>query len=393
MEYQFDDLVQRVANKLGEGWTAYASLSSAQQTRVKSIINSGYNLFIRPPVLPGERKHYEWYFLRPIHTLTAWATVESTLDGPNTTLDKTGNLSGAHSTTTVTVKAALFTSWMVGETLKVTYLGFPFEYTIVSVTSSTVCVVDSAVTGADDDSVVVQVTAVTADDAMFYENMVDSGETVTIGSTGYTLLDVTSTTVCHVSGNASGAADEATCSVTADGDYRLPADYGAIAGPLTHATSSGYWPVKIVGESALRHVRRYNAGSGTPTIAAIRPLAIVQTTLQEFDLLLHPIPNVAYELTYRYHVRLSEITDTNKRLPGAADHSEIILQACLAAAEQRMFDRRGDEYGNFMTMLPAAISFDRNAHSAEEFGTPGSRAAYGILHATDEFVTVGGTLR
>ncbi|TET54811.1 MAG: hypothetical protein E3J64_01305, partial [Anaerolineales bacterium] len=101
MEYQFDDLVQRVANKLGEGWTAYADLATAQQTRVTSIINSGYNLFIRPPVLPGERKHYEWCFLRPIHTLTAWATVESTLDGVPT-------YDAENERSTVTVDDAMF---------------------------------------------------------------------------------------------------------------------------------------------------------------------------------------------------------------------------------------------------------------------------------------------
>lgn len=324
MEYQFDDLVERIANKLGEGWTAYADLASAQQTRVKSIINSGYNWFIRPPILPNERKHHEWGFLRPIHTLTAWPSVESTLDGVPT-----------------------------GEG----------PYTVK------------------------------VDDAMFYDNMADSGETLTIGDNEYTIEGVTSTTECTVTENATSELDGEDCSVTADGDYRLPADYSGIVGPLTHAANSGYSPVKIVGETAIRRTRRYNSGTGIPTIAAIRALAIDQTALQAFDLLVYPVPNAAYELTYRYHIRLSEITDTNKRLPGAADHSEIILQACLAAAEQRMFDQRGDEYANFLQMLPAAISFDRNAHSAEEFGTPGSAAHYGIAHGVDDYVTVDGAVR
>jgi len=327
MEYQFGDLVEHIANKLGEGWTAYADLATAQQTRVGSVINSGYNQFLRPPILPGERKHHEWGFLRPIHTLTAWASTESTLDGAPTSDD--------------------------GGTTSI----------------------------------------VTVDDAMFYDNMTDSAESLTIGDNTYPIASVTSTTVCVVTGDAQAETDETECSVTADGDYRLPADYGAIAGPLTFAVSSGYSPIKIVSETAIRRVRRHNSGTGTPVMAGIRALAIDQTALQEFDLLLYPIPNTAYELTYRYHVRLSEIDDTNCRLPGAADHSEIILQACLAAAEQRMFDQRGDEYANFLQMLPAAISFDRMAHSAEHFGTPGDAAHYGILHATDEFVTVGGTLR
>jgi hypothetical protein len=331
VEYGFGDVVQRVAYKLGLGYTAYASLPSAnEKTLLTSIINSGYNLFVRPPLLQGMRRVHEWSFLKPIATINIWPSVSSTLDGAPVH-DIPTNLS-----------------------------------------------------------------TVTVDDAMFYDNMVDEGGVIlTIGSNEYTITAVTSTTVCVVTGDASGEVDEAECSVTQDGAYRLPAAFGAMVGPMTHAAESGYPPVNIRSETEIRRLRRWSTGTGVTSLAAIRPLTPSQIATQEFDLLVYPAPDTNYPLTYRYSVRLSEFDDTtNKVFPGAADHSELILQACLAVAEERTQDGRGPEYQAFMTHLAPAILFDREAHAAESFGVPGGRGVHsGMSHAGDIYVTVGGVLR
>ena len=142
MEYGFADVVQRVAYKLGLGYTAYASLSTNNKTLLTSIINSGYNLFVRPPLLQGMRRVHEWSFLKPIATINIWPTVSTTLDGAPTQ-DATSTVSGAHAaTTTLTVAGAIFESWMVGETITIDSVA----NIISSVTSSTVCVVETAIT-------------------------------------------------------------------------------------------------------------------------------------------------------------------------------------------------------------------------------------------------------
>lgn len=395
MEYGFDDVVQRVAYKLGEGYTAYASLGVKEQTLVTSIINSGYNLFVRPPLLQGMRRVHEWSFLKPIATINIWPSVSTTLDGAPTR-DGTSTLSGAHAaTTTVTVNDAIFASWMVGETITIDTGGTPVTRTISSVTSTTVCEVDSAITESGGEVVLVEVSTVTVDDATFYDNMADGDETLTIGSNTYTITGVSSTLICYVSGDASGEVDEAVTSVTQDGAYRLPSDYGAMIGPMTHAAESGYQAVNIRSDTEIRRLRRWSTGPGITTLAAIRPLTPSQTATQEFDLLVYPAPDTNYPLTYRYSVRLSEFDDTtNKVFPGAADHSELILQACLAVAEERTQDGRGAEYQAFMTDLAPAILFDREAHAAESYGVPGGREAHsGMLHAEDIQVTVQGVLR
>lgn len=233
-------------------------------------------------------------------------------------------------------------------------------------------------------------TTLTATEAKFYPAMV--GHSITITDVGtFTITAYTSATVVVVSGDATAAAK--TFAITATGNYRLPDDYAGIDGDLSIVSQSQlYQPLKVVNERQIEKLRSGAAFStGTPTMVALRPVALDMTVGQRWDLLAYPTPNRLYTVEYRGQTNGSTLSAVNIYAAGAP-YSLCLKLACIAAAERTLRDGEGPHYEAFMRQLIATIDYDRRAHGAKTVGPNLDRGQQSLdRYARDrEFVTYHG---
>lgn len=206
----------------------------------------------------------------------------------------------------------------------------------------------------------------------FVDSMI--GKTITITSDGDVVIQsVTSSTVVVLTTTPNPVVSSKTFSISSNGDYQLPTDFGSMMGHLTYAPDAGYLQVHIHSEGEVRRLRQTaSAITGRPTMAAIRPKAVDATAEQLYELMLYPEPGSNYTLSYQYRVLVNKLTTTNKFPLGGQVHSETIKASCLAVAEQAEDDTRGIHWQQFMERLAASISYDSRT-SAEYIGHPSNR--------------------
>jgi len=129
----YNALVKATAERCGYGYTAYASLTSNQQTEVDLYVQEGYREWLQA---------FDWSFLRPVTTSVLFATT--------TTGTVSGTPSHSAGLTTITATASKFYPTMEANTFTFDTSGT--EYTIATYTSATVIVVYGDASGetADD---------------------------------------------------------------------------------------------------------------------------------------------------------------------------------------------------------------------------------------------------
>jgi hypothetical protein len=210
---------------------------------------------------------------------------------------------------------------------------------------------------------------ITATAAAFYPSMVGKSFTFDTSSTSYTIVSVTSTTVLKVTGDASGEAAADTYTITADGDYRLPDDFGSINGDFL-ILESGY---------IRRRARRTNIATilqnrtvyvdwaEIPDIFAIVPEAMTGTTGQRQNVAFYPIPNAVITYTYNYSVLPDALTASAPYPKGVELYSEAIRYASLAEVEKRVGLDRGFK-GEYANLLNRAILQDQLVSLPDSLG-------------------------
>ncbi len=170
-----------------------------------------------------------------------------------------------------------------------------------------------------------------------------------------------------------------------DGNYDLPDDWGGIKGNIV-IESVNYKPnIVLVGEGRIRTLRQQspqNTGSSsttTPFYAAIRPKEhTVTTTGQRYEIMFFPLPETVYTISYIKRILPQMLVTSTLEYPyGGTSHSETILAACLAVAEeqengnrkdgQKVFDKKD----LFKERLAASIEIDKQMNSVEFFGYNG----------------------
>lgn len=152
--------------------------------------------------------------------------------------------------------------------------------------------------------------------------------------------------------------------VAEQGDYDLPDAFGSLDGNLTFEEESGILhTISNVGEGRIRGLRQESATPGKPLFCAVRPKrhAVPQTTAQRFQLLLHPLPDAAYLLSYRCRINpdsLDESVPDSTYPPGGMIHGQTIIASCLAAAEMRFKGGKGPAWERFLERLEASVAVD-----------------------------------
>lgn len=206
---------------------------------------------------------------------------------------------------------------------------------------------------------------VTATSALFYASMI--GHSIVIATVGtFTITGYTSTTVISVSGNATCTAKAFT--ITADGIYRLPDDFGGMESTeIEFARDEGHFKfISVVNEELVVKKWQYNDTVNRPEIAAPRVLAS-DGTGQRWDLVVAPIPDENYTVSFRYNSIPNALT-SGQYGPGGALLADALLKCCLAAAEEKFNENQTAMRLQESAALQKAIRFDLKYYRARKLG-------------------------
>lgn len=152
--------------------------------------------------------------------------------------------------------------------------------------------------------------------------------------------------------------------VTGQGDYDLPDDFGAILGPLTWSSATGNSRIEIpiVGDGMIRAARQGVTTTGKPMRAAERIKNFDPKFGTKHELLFDPIPDDEYTFFYASSITPVALDEENKYPLGGEQFAELLTASCLSVAESRYRRGETDKRVEFDKALQAAISVDlRNA--------------------------------
>ncbi len=161
--------------------------------------------------------------------------------------------------------------------------------------------------------------------------------------------------------------------------YDLPADFNGFEGSMHYRREqASLWPsVELTSDTAIRSRRQHWAGVDRPRYVAYRPKSFVAAVGQRWQAAFHPTPNGAYDLLYRYKVQPTTLSDSHPFPLGGPEVGEVILESCLAVAEQRYRDEQGIHTEAFLAKLRAAIVNDAMSHSPDTLGYNADRSEQG----------------
>lgn len=321
----YSELISEIGYVFGYGRTE-GNWSTTQNANVQQALKRGLRMFYVHPPIPGSKSSHEWRFLRPVTTIKCWP------------------------------------SYAVSASRTVTTSG----------------------------------TGVTATgDTVFYDSMV--GKTITINSVDYTIASVTSSTVLVLTASVGGAAGSGlTWAMTSDGIYQLPDGFGGLIGKPTFGdtTTTFGGPLPIVGEFDIRDRQQHNDTTGRPERVAVRSQTTQSTSSvgTRWQLMTDPVPDAVYTLRYQYRILPDLITSSYAYHLGGAAHAQTILSACLAATELIRFDQPGPLYEEFLRQLTASIEHDNGLNGQESFGYNGDGSTDdGFMRRNTYYVTYNGT--
>lgn len=158
------------------------------------------------------------------------------------------------------------------------------------------------------------------------------------------------------------------------GEYPLPDGFGRVAGTLRYMVADGASapcrPIAVVSRSDIEAIRRHSH-KGAPRAAAF---VYVDNTFgergQSMQMMLAPIPDAAYTLSFEADADTGRLSAERPFALGGYRFSELVVESCLAAAEQRANDEIGLHTQNFNSQLIAAIAKDRKT-GAKAYGQMG----------------------
>lgn len=203
----------------------------------------------------------------------------------------------------------------------------------------------------------------------FYPSMVGKTLVADTSENEYAIEAYVSASVVTVTTDAS-ADDGDTFTITANGSYRLPDEFGAILGDLTFDPGEGLYPaIPITSEVRIRKLIQASDSTGRPVGAAVTPVSAAGSSHQVFDLVVYPIPDADYVLHYRQMILANAMTNSAGHPWGGAAHATTIRDSCLAAAAKADAPERAEEtWDDFMRSLRASVNFDRRAMTPEHLG-------------------------
>ena len=169
------------------------------------------------------------------------------------------------------------------------------------------------------------------------------------------------------------------CSVTTTADvadYRMADGFGKIHGEIYFSGDDRTRrPLRIV---PVGHIQAYRLRPerGAPRCAAFRYRPTFGSRGQYVELMLYPTPDRAYQLDFAGDADTGRISASKPFPLGGPSFAELVVESCLASAEQRSNDEAGLHTERFRDLLVSMIAKDRGR----------SGASYGFMGDAPDFV-------
>ncbi|MFH0982825.1 MAG: hypothetical protein V2A79_14985 [Planctomycetota bacterium] len=193
--------------------------------------------------------------------------------------------------------------------------------------------------------------------SFFHDSMI--GHTLHVGGTySGAILSVASGYTATVEGAFAGAT--AGVSVTADGRYSLPSDFGGMLDPFHYDPSTT--PTLLVERPpSILHADRAGQGNvtGYPQEWAVQPRTFTNTTGTRFEVTVHPIPCADYTMYYRYRSNPNTMTADAEYPVGGPLHADAIRACALASAELARNDGQAYWQTRANEAIVASIDVDK----------------------------------
>jgi hypothetical protein len=153
-------------------------------------------------------------------------------------------------------------------------------------------------------------------------------------------------------------------------EYDLPTTFEAIEGDLTYepGQSDFYPPIRQKHDGEIRRLRQDDPYHDRPHFYGVRTVEFDSTVGSRRRLSLYPTPDAAYVMKARMKLRATMIDETNCYPVGAESLTQVITEACLAAAERNYDEQEGRHTKRFMELLPLAIAADQEMTSPTQLG-------------------------
>lgn len=157
-------------------------------------------------------------------------------------------------------------------------------------------------------------------------------------------------------------------------DYVMPFNFGGAYGPLHHDPSD---QIKVsitkVTPNKILFQRQLNVTiTNWPTMYAERAVAQGGTNGQRWKIMLYPSPSAVYTLHGTMRIHPLGPNGTQEYLYGGAEHSQTIIESCLAQAELQIDGQPGAHAAEFLNCLHTSIMLDNQMHAPEVLGYNGN---------------------
>lgn len=153
--------------------------------------------------------------------------------------------------------------------------------------------------------------------------------------------------------------------------YDLPDDFSGFLDRELSISSTKSWAVKIKPvEMVLEQIETYGTSMPTgitqPLMAAVKPkVSFAPATGQRWQIQFWPTPTATLSVVGRYRSIPNTIDDDSHYPMGGQPFAQLLLESCLAAAEEQMNDEDGVHRARFNELLAAAIASDLRVNQQE----------------------------
>jgi hypothetical protein len=154
--------------------------------------------------------------------------------------------------------------------------------------------------------------------------------------------------------------------------YQLPNAFGRLSGNMFFDTSDSLrHSIVLVSEHRINTLIQQSDETGAPAFASISAQQSMGQHGQLHSATFFPMPDKAYTLHFAYSAYTGKLSLSNQFPLGGPRFAELVLESCLAVAEQRENDERGLHTERFERLLVAAVAEDKR-DGASHFGQMGS---------------------
>lgn len=187
--------------------------------------------------------------------------------------------------------------------------------------------------------------------------------------------------------------DDTTVSVSSAASYQLArpeialdATFDSVANDsdLNYYPSADSWypPVKWRHDSTIRQLEGSNPEFDRPVFYSVRTVTFDPTVGSRKVLAMYPAPDKAYTLRVPMILRPVLLDDTNVYAIGGEVLSQVMLEACLAAAEHNFEERDHVHEKRFLELISLAIREDQERSSPTSLGPDlprGESGGFGVV--------------